>query len=765
MRCGWHHAEYFPAEGLVCCKRGELVYLKLIIFCAEMRNGKIKIDGVLKKIEILPNASRDLTRLKQGVYRDFKQNGAPRLKPWYLRPAFAKAAAGLSASDLARNPPKPDDVLPSRASPVPPFVHGQARGFRAEADNLSGLGFFWAGGFLLFTIIAGLFYVEQSRDLRKQILGTATTGFEFLNSGRTNFINQNFPEASVDFNNAAVSFASASAQMKSSFGVLSGILSRLPLGRDYNNLLEAGSRISSSLESVVAGITDFEEIRPAVGDQSPYLRLRSSREKLSKGIEQLSEAIILLEGVNPNVLPDEYRDQFLESTVNLVNSRELLNGFIDAEAFALNLFGGENETYLLIFQNNNEARPTGGFIGTYGLLYLENGEMRIGKIESIYNLEGGFKEKIAAPGPLQRQVSPYWGMRDSNWFVDFPASSVKILDFFEKITGVLPDGILSFTPDVFEKFLEITGPVSMPEYNTILTPENFRAIAQSKTSIEYDREENEPKKFLADFAPRMLEGLKGLDNSQWAAVVQALASLMEEKQILMYSTDGETQNKIIKYRLAGEIKKTSGDYLAIFHSNVGGGKTDRGIIQKVEKKISIDSGGLAIVKLKITRSHQGYEEKYFPKNLDFMRVLVPESAKLLAASGFDDYPLLPSQRPDAESDSDLAAWNEQITRDENTRMYIGKESGYTVFNNWLELNPGEAKSVELTYELQFDSGKRYTHLLQTQPGAREFDFLFELNYLPGNVVYFYPDNLRSDGQKVTITETVKGDRFYGVIGQ
>ena len=94
-----------------------------------------------------------------------------------------------------------------------------------------------------------------------------------------------------------------------------------------------------------------------------------------------------------------------------------------------------------------------------------------------------------------------------------------------------------------------------------------------------------------------------------------------------------------------------------------------------------------------------------------------------------------------------------------------KESGYTVFNNWLELNPGEAKSVELTYELQFDSGKRYTHLLQTQPGAREFDFLFELNYLPGNVVYFYPDNLRSDGQKVTIAETVKGDRFYGVIGQ
>ncbi len=99
-------------------------------------------------------------------------NGAPRLadsaivapmattagKPWYPIPAFVHppradgTAAGLSASDLARNPPKPDDVLPSRASPVPPFNHGQARGIRAEADKFqnsnSKLGFgAWDLGF------------------------------------------------------------------------------------------------------------------------------------------------------------------------------------------------------------------------------------------------------------------------------------------------------------------------------------------------------------------------------------------------------------------------------------------------------------------------------------------------------------------------------------------------------------------------------------------------------------------------------------------
>ncbi|MDZ4341521.1 MAG: DUF4012 domain-containing protein [Candidatus Binatia bacterium] len=536
------------------------------------------------------------------------------------------------------------------------------------------------------------------------------------------------------------------------------------MGGDYNSLLLAGSRISSALEAVVDGVEDFEKIRPTVNDQSLYFGLKSSREKLTKGIDELSQALVLLEDVNPNVLPDEYRDTFLESTADLVNSRTLLLGLVDTEGFILNLLGGEKKTYLLIFQNNNEARPTGGFMGTYGLLYLENGRMSIGKIESIYNLDGQLDEKIAAPGPLQRQASSYWGIRDANWFVDFPASSLKILDFFEKTTGTLADGILSFTPDVFEKLLEVTGPIPMPEYDTILTAQNFRSVTQSKTSIDYFEAENEPKKFLADFAPRMLERLQTLDTPRWIGIVTALTSLSREKQILMYSTSAEVQDRIIKYRLGGEIKKTPGDYLAIFHSSVGGGKTDQGIAQRVEKKVSMDSGGLAIVKLAITRSHGAYDEKYFPKNIDFMRVLVPAGAELLSATGFDDYPLLPSQRAGAASDPDLLAWSLRMKRDENTKMYVGQESGYTVFSNWLELGPGETKSVELIYELQFDAGNRYTHLLQKQPGAKEFEFLFELNYL-GGIVYTYPEDLARNGNKLTISENVNSDRFYGVIGE
>ena len=148
-----------------------------------------------------------------------------------------------------------------------------------------------------------------------------------------------------------------------------------------------------------------------------------------------------------------------------------------------------------------------------------------------------------------------------------------------------------------------------------------------------------------------------------------------------------------------------------------------------------------------------------------MRVLVPAGAKLLEANGFDDYPLLSPKIDGAISDPDLEVLHSKITRDENTKMYIGMESGYAEFSNWLELSPGETKTVELTYELQFAPSIAYTQLVQKQPGAKGFQFSFELNYLPGNVVYTYPENIFRDGNKLTISETIATDRFYGVIGE
>lgn len=355
-------------------------------------------------------------------------------------------------------------------------------------------------------------------------------------------------------------------------------------------------------------------------------------------------------------------------------------------------------------------------------------------------------------------------MRDANWFVDFPTSARKILEFFEKETGILADGVISFTPDVFEKLLALTGQVEMPEYGEVLTAENFRELVQYKTSVDYDRVENEPKKFLADFAPRFLGKLQNLDQERQLQLLDALLAMADQKHILLFSLDEKLERQIETTGLAGELKKTSGDYLAIFHSNVGGGKTDHEIKQIVDKEIAVGEAGGNIVKLRISRTHEGYSEKYFPKNVDFMRVLVPLGSKLISASGFDDFELLPSTRPEALPDPELAFWDSQITHDANTGMYIGYENGYAEFANWLELLPGETKTVELVYRLPFRADQTFTHLLQKQPGSREFDFTLRVS-LPGAILRVYPESFAADESSVTFSETINADRVYGVVSQ
>lgn len=629
------------------------------------------------------------------------------------------------------------------------------REFLSIEGRRTSLGFFLSGAALLLLVFGTLSFVNRGLELKRQILGTATTGWDLLQSG--------------NFGEAQASFEQARTELQTTGNVLSLLLGSLPAGRELDNLLQAGSHISAALELLHETSQEFETKRlrwdaaSNSSDQEFYFLLKTTYQNLVGARQDLEQARGLVEGINVQILPVEVRAQFEENRVRLRAVDQVIDQLVGLEEILLSLVGGEDKIYLLVFQNNNEVRATGGFLGTYGILRLSNGTIRIERIESIYVLDGQLGEEIAPPGPLRRQLTQSWGTRDANWFVDFPTSARKILGFFEKGSGILADGVISFTPDVFEKLLSLTGPVEIPEYGETLTAENFRAVVQVKTSLDYDRELNQPKKFLADFAPRFLAKLEGLDQTKWFGVFAVLNSQLLEKQILLFSTNPELETKILGLGLSGEIKPTNGDYLAIFHSNVGGGKTDIDISQKVEKQVSVAADGNTTVNLRITRNHQGFEEKFFPKNVDFMRILVPAGSRLFGASGFDNIELLPSVAEGAATDPDLAFWDAQISR-HPSGVYLGQEAGYTMFAGFFELDPGQERTVELSYELPFITDRKYTQVLQKQPGSRAFDFDMLIHY-PGKIIYVYPERAEVGVGSVKFAEVIRVDQFHAVVGE
>lgn len=629
-----------------------------------------------------------------------------------------------------------------------------ALGLRMPSGMAPRMAFFGVGGVLVLSFFVAASFLQTTGQFSKQVLGTATTGLEFLQRR--------------DFAAAASSFADARNQIQNSSDIVIRIIDASPLGENVEQLFTAADLLLISLNRLTLGVKEFENVRllwdanTNSTDPQLYHKIKSSRDQFLQSAKSLREVEALLGGINGNLLPSEYRGSFSQARSHLASARQVMEEVVAFETFALSLLGGEKKTYVLIFQNNNEIRATGGFIGTYGILELGNGQMSIRKIESIYEIDGQLREKIAAPGPLLRQAANLWGMRDANWFVDFPNSSRKILEFFEKETGILAEGVISFTPDVFERLLQITGPISMPEYGEELRADNFREVAQYKTSIDYDKRLNQPKKFLADFVPRFLGKFSTLKTDQALTVYQILSDMVEHKHLLLFSLDPGIQSQIREYRAAGDIKQTDGDYLGIFHSSVGGGKTDQSILQQVHKEVTLTPRGKIQVRLRITRTHQGFEEKYFPKNLDFMRILVPVSSQLLSASGFDDYELKPSIGEGVVSDSDLGFWDRNMIRDEEHKMYIGQEAGYRVFANWQELLPGETKTIELVYDLPIAQAQNYSLVVQKQPGARPYQFTLKVNQA-NSVSYYYPPEFAVAGSSLNISEEINSDKFYGVI--
>ena len=86
---------------------------------------------------------------------------------------------------------------------------------------------------------------------------------------------------------------------------------------------------------------------------------------------------------------------------------------------------------------------------------------------------------------------------------------------YEKSGGPTVDGVFTVTGNVMEALLGVTGDIEMPEYDTTVNADNFFEKTQYEVEIDYDKELNEPKKFLADLFPVFVDRLANLDKAKW----------------------------------------------------------------------------------------------------------------------------------------------------------------------------------------------------------------------------------------------------------
>lgn len=629
------------------------------------------------------------------------------------------------------------------------------------------------GIFLLLTM--AVFAVLQTQDLlawglklKEKVVWSAFLGGNYLLSAKESLSRQDVAEAQNRFALAFKTFADGKRQLDEA-GVLFDSFSKLiPQKQDAERLLEA-SRLAAGAGSDLVDLQKLlnsAKLSPsglASTEKPNHELLNDISASLANADKKIASAYSLITAISPRTIPGAQTSNFIELKnklailhVSLSNTKEVF------DIFSGMVYGDKN--ILLLFENNNELRPSGGFIGTFGNLKISDGKITSMKVSSIYDLDGQLDENILPPNPLLN-VNNRWYMRDSNWFADFPESAKIISSFYEKEGGETPDVIVAITPNLLVDLLKITGPIALPGYHVTLSSENFIEKIQQFTTTSSDAPTNSPKQILADLFPIILQKLSSSESQKWLDFIQIFQDNLNSKQIIFYSRDSSLQNKISDFNWDGGIRPSDRDYLAVISANLGGTKTDLDIKQRVDLQTKVGNDGRIINELTITRQNTLPKLPY-TQNLSFVRIMVPKGAKLLSNSGFDQVELpSPGSRQDFSQNDAVRSWENSVVKDLTSGTMIGEESGKTFFGNWVNLEGGETKTVKLQYELPFKLANtdRYSLLWQKQAGSIGQDVNWHIDYTGWNIVW---KNFESGGKSEPVLEyknSSNQDFFLGIV--
>lgn len=532
-----------------------------------------------------------------------------------------------------------------------------------------------------------------------------------LDSALTSLLSINATQAAASFSEAEKNFSQARSTIDNLGTATSFILSVLPNTKETfnagNHLVTAGENLAVAGKKISDGLDIIQN-----NNLTNTGKLEILTQTFNSIIPSLEAANKNLQKISLEIVPADHQQQFSQLQTSLpffLTAAKEVTAFSQTLSTLLGANG--KKRYLLLFQNNTELRPTGGFLGSFALLDVNHGEITNLEVPEggSYDLQGSLKNNYSAPFPLQL-LSARWEFQDANWFPDFPTSARQVLQFYQDASGPTVDGVVAINASFINSLLNILGPITLPEYQQTIDAENFLFTTQKMVEYDYvnyvkdntSRKEAAPKAFIGDLATAMLSQAQNLEVYDFLKVIDAVHRGLNQKDIQLYFTNEGLEKSIRDLNWDGGIKTADQDYLMVVNSNLGGGKTDGVIEEKINLSVNVSDHGKIQNTLTITRHHQGRLGVLFTgvNNVNFLRIYVPGGSKLISASGFSipDSSLFEIPDSDWQEDSDVAAIENSATIDPDSGTIISEENGKTTFGNWVQTKPGETSTVTFVYE-------------------------------------------------------------------
>ncbi len=573
------------------------------------------------------------------------------------------------------------------------------------ASRHNPLWIFVVTGVLIMTILLLGLQLGKAQMLKDRIRDEAMQGYTALFAIRQDLSQGRLEAVSEKIATARAYFLQAETELSA----MAGFQKFLNLeGTDIavlSGLLQAGNHLSLAAEKYRHGVGQLLALVESGQAEKPLTQnLREIFGTVGEGSAALRQADKIFQQIS--------RDPELSS--KFTEMKKITDQVEEQLPVLLAILGDPApRRYMVLLQNQDEIRPTGGFIGSVLFLTLEQGNLKEWSFQDIYNLDGQISKKIPAAYPLSL-ITENFGMRDSNTSPDFATSAETALGLLEEKKWGKVDGVLAVNQSLIIDLLQAAGPISIPDRKVTLSAENFSLLLSAIVETKIDKDQ--PKTVLKEFIPLFTARLAQLDKT---VLLDLLLQHISERNLAVYFSDPAAEKLAKQYALSGSMANPENvfDYLLVAETSVSGNKSDRMISNQLTHETYVDKSGHVTDHVTLQRAHS-----YIPAMAEGWQEVVKKNGLAPLSSDMIDLLGRGENRTYVEFYVPLGSTLLVADGVSKSAVRVSQKNGFQVFGFLVTTNTGGSSKITLSYQLprvlDLTKDDSYRLILEKQVGGK-----------------------------------------------
>lgn len=513
------------------------------------------------------------------------------------------------------------------------------------------------------------------------------------------------------------------------------------------SLVDGGVLVFDSLSPLAEQVQSGDR---GLGLPGAVAALDAARPALAEAEQKLRNAAELQTALDAETLSPRL-GRLLELTERYL---PLLRTGVKAGRIAPELLGADGaRTYLILAQNDDERRPTGGWISGMGLLTVAQGNITGVSFQDSWAVDNLAVPHEFPPDSMYRVLwAEMWLFRDANWSPDFPISAQIAERILKNDQGISVDGVIAVDQQALRLLVAAMEPLTVGSGEEPVTGANLLTFIrdswtepQEGLGLNENRQEwtEHRKDFMAELVGGIVDKVQTQPQSvDLSNLARAIWRGLQDRHILVYLHDAEAAELLAAQRWDGALLSTQGDYLQVVDANVGFNKVDPNVQRTISYEVDLTDPTRAQAEVTVQYRNTSqrivgdcvqqvewlpsYQQRMHGCYWDYVRFYVPEGTRLITE---EREPLPPGSllsRYAFAPPGDAGPYAEPL------------DKGRAAFGLFLVLEPEEGRDVRLAWRLasgmvhQEADGWHYQLLVQKQSGTLSIPLEVAVSLPPGS---------------------------------